>query len=86
MKAISIQYAIDILENYGFEKVSVYDIALDYWYFDAYLNNVKVEVRVGDKSAEWRHLGANSLENIEWFFVGTTEENLTEENEEMVSI
>ena len=79
------QIEMDIIEKEGFTHIKYYDTDLNYIYYDALMNNAKVEVRMKDGIIEWRYLGV-SLEELEWFKLeplsnDDVDENSTIDNE-----
>lgn len=61
---------INMIKECGFLKVKFYDEDLNFLYFDAILNNKKVEVQINPTKKEflleWRYLGT-PIEEIIWF-------------------
>ncbi|MGX5609283.1 hypothetical protein ACWKTZ_23230 [Bacillus cereus] len=74
---------IETIQTAGFTKIKWYDEDLKYSYFDALLNESKVEVRMTEQSLEWRYLGI-PIEEVEWFSIKTSQ-NTEEQNEEYIS-
>lgn len=68
---------ISLIKNSGFTNVKWYDQDLEYTYYDASLNNVKVEVRINSEDLEWRYLGLK-IEDIEWYSLKVIEEEVPE--------
>lgn len=73
---------IATIQSHGFTNVKWYDNDLDYVYYDALMNDTKVEVRIAEDVIEWRYLGVN-LEDIEWFSLKPIVE-VEEETEELI--
>ncbi|MCU7667102.1 hypothetical protein [Bacillus thuringiensis] len=71
---------IETIKTAGFTKVKWYDEDLNYSYFDAFLNESKVEIRMTEQSLEWRYLGI-PIEEVEWFSIKTSQ-NTEEQNKE----
>lgn len=74
---------IETIKTAGFTKVKWYDEDLKYSYFDAFLNESKVEVRMTEQSLEWRYLGI-PMEEVEWFSIKTSQ-NTEEQNEDYIN-
>lgn len=74
---------IETIQTAGFTKIKWYDEDLKYSYFDALLNESKVEVRMTEQSLEWRYLGI-PIEEVEWFSIKTSQ-NTEEQNEDCIS-
>lgn len=66
-----IETEILALENYGFKKVKLYDDCDEGRYYDALMDQDKIEVWV-DKIVKWRYFGVKDIEEVEWFEIGTT--------------
>ena len=78
------QFELDIIEKEGFTNIKYYDADLIYNYYDALMNNTKVEVRMKDQIIEWRYLGV-SLEDLEWFKLEPVNDDVVDENSEIES-
>lgn len=74
---------IETIRTAGFTKVKWYDEDLKYSYFDALLNDSKVEVRMIEQSLEWRYLGI-PIEEVEWYSIKTSQ-NTEEQTEDYIN-